>query len=137
MAVFVKIPGAAITNGHTIVQKYMPSRVEWYSTFCDFRKRALQCMHVLPIRYMFYESNSKNRANLAARAAKFSFSKNHKDLKNEYLFLKFFKYLPITLKINRQKIGNKNFRSSNLANWFLTLLKETKERFWTFFILSF
>ena len=71
----------------------------------------------------------KNRANLAARAAKFSFSKNHKDLKNEYLFLKIFKYLPITLKINRQKIGNKNFRSSNLANWFLTLLKETKERF--------
>ena len=41
----------------------------------------------------FYEFNSKKSANFAAcasgpRAAKFSFSKNHRDLENEYFFLK-------------------------------------------------
>ena len=41
----------------------------------------------------FYVFNFKNTANFAAcargaRAAKFSFSKNHRDLENEYIFFK-------------------------------------------------
>ena len=50
----------------------------------------------------FYEFNSQKSANLAARAAKFSFPKNQRNLK--IIFLKTIcKYLPFTSKNNRQK----------------------------------
>ena len=39
--------------------------------------------------------------------AKFSLSKNHKDLKNQYLFLKICQYLPFTSINNRQKENSK------------------------------
>ena len=43
------------------------------------------------------------RPSLRGRAAKFSFSKNRRDLKNEYFFLKICRILPNTSKNNRQK----------------------------------
>ena len=53
----------------------------------------------------FYEFNSKKSANFAAsaRAAKFSFSKNHRDLEKEKKFLKVGMNLPLTSKTNCQK----------------------------------
>ena len=56
----------------------------------------------------FLEFNSKKSAILAecprvARAAKFSFSKSCRDLKNEFFFLKICRILPNTSKNNRQK----------------------------------
>ena len=51
--------------------------VECYSIFCDFHKQTLFSRSGI-----FYETNSKKSANLAACAAKFSLSKKHRDLKN-------------------------------------------------------
>ena len=58
----------------------------------------------------FYEFNLKKSANFAActhgaRAAKFSFfKKNHRDLENEYFFLKLaWTFLSLTSKTNFQK----------------------------------
>ena len=49
----------------------------------------------------FYESNSQKFANLAAREAHARQSFNQRVLKNEYLFVKICKYLPVTSKNNR------------------------------------
>ena len=67
------------------------SKVEWYSTFCDFRTRALCCR--LWVQISEFEFGRE-------RATKFSFSKNRRDLYNEY----FFYHLPsFNFKNNRRK----------------------------------
>ena len=67
----------------------------------------------IPIDWLyFYEFNSKKSANFAARvlgtlAAKFSFSKKHRDFKNKYFLLKICRNLSYTLKNNCQKENSK------------------------------
>ena len=57
----------------------------------------------------FYESNSKKSANLAACAlgAKFSQSKNNKDIKNEYFSVEILQFPFFTSKNNRPKENSK------------------------------
>ena len=61
--------------------------------------------------YIEQEFKSKKNRHLSPRAARFSYTKNHRDLKNEY-FLKMCKYLPVTARNNRQKEYLYNFFSS-------------------------
>ena len=82
--------------------------------FRDFRK-------IGKLLSIGYEFNSKQSTNFAgrprgARAAKFLFSKNHRDLQKN-IFLKIHKYLPFTSKNNRQKenLGNNFFKYFNLG----------------------
>ena len=73
---------------------FQHTRVEWFSTFSNFRN-------------VF---NSQKSANLAVQgAAKFSCSKNHRDLNNQYFFKLANVCLPFTLKNIRQKKKKKNY----------------------------
>ena len=72
---------------------YTYSRVQWFSTF--FRFYHMAAFHEWDLLVL--------RPSLRGRAAKFSFSKNHRDLKNEYFFLKICRILPNTSKNNCQK----------------------------------
>ena len=65
-----------------------------------------------------------------AHAAKFSFLKNHRGLKNYFFFQKICKYLPISSKKSRQKENSKFKNVDKIwdphkwANCFLTWSKE-------------
>ena len=92
----------------TAEQSLLSTRsLEKFIIFCDFRKWA-HCYRLV----IFLELIFKKSANFAAcahgsRVAKFLFSKNHKDLKNELFFL-VFKHHPFTSKNNCQKEFKEN-----------------------------
>ena len=78
------------------------SRVEWFSTFLQFSK--LDTLLLITDQVYLYELKSTKSANLAARLcvadamAKFSFSKNYRDLKNYLFFSDTFRLLLRTKK---------------------------------------
>ena len=104
-------------------------RVEWYSTFCDFLKRALRCRS----RIFLWVQLKKNPANLVARAAhsrqSFHFPKIAGTLTMN-IFWNLCKYLPFTSKNNPQKKNDKlngfwiSFRPQNGQNLILTWSNE-------------
>ena len=85
-------------------------RVEWFSTFCVFRKATRFCGSGIFLRGRF----KKN-----------PFRKNRWDLKNQYFFVENFRILPFTSKNNRQEeISNLKvvyyfFYSQKWSNGFL------------------
>ena len=82
---------------------------------------AIDCLY-------FYELITKKSANFAAHAAKFSFSKNHRDLENEY-FWKTSRKLPETFLLHKRTIVKNRiclvgtgiyFILQKWRKWFLT-----------------
>ena len=79
-------------------------RVQWFSTF--FRFYHMGAFHDLDLLVLRPLKKKKFFVHppLRARSSKFSFSKNHRDLNNEYFFMKISESLiPNTPKNNRQK----------------------------------
>ena len=60
---------------------FLPNRVEWDRTFCDFWKWALSCRSGI---FLWVQFQKYQR--IWPRAAMFSLWKNQRDLKNEYFF---------------------------------------------------
>ena len=80
------------------------TRVQWFSTF--FRFYHMVVFHewdLLVLRPLKKKKKFFAHPTLRASASKISFSKNRRDLKNEYFFLKICRILPNTSKNNRQK----------------------------------
>ena len=77
-------------------------RVEWFIIFLDFTTWGCFMNKVQLVLRPFVKKKFAH-APPSERAAKFSFSKNRRDLKNEYLFLKICRILPNTSKNNCQK----------------------------------
>ena len=100
---------------------------------------------MLLIKYIFISPILKTSENLIARSAKFSFSKNLRDLKDVYFFRKFAStFLLLQRTIAKKKIQNKEMYIFFLwggglpkwANWFLTRSKETKNLIFSSFLAS-
>ena len=83
---------------------HVGSRVQWFSTF--FRFYHMVVFHewdLLVLRPLKKKKKFFAHPTLRASASKISFSKNRRDLKNEYFFLKICRILPNTSKNNRHK----------------------------------
>ena len=103
----------------------MSIRVEWYSTFCDFRKRAHCCRSVTFVSVQFRKIVKFCHTNSAfTRSKVFSLVLSEestklifyqRSLQNSY-FLKICKYLPFTLKSNRPK-ENSKWKETLKTSW--------------------
>ena len=99
--------------------------MEWFSTFCDFRRRTHFCRSGI-----FYEINSKNVANFAANYS-ITVLKITESLKLN-IFLKICQYLPFTSKSNcLYSIGPQNEQDG-----FFTWTKKKNHFFKIFFFIK-
>ena len=71
--------GVVVDSADAIMTTQQGGVIFTFFSIFDNGHLAIDCLY-------FYELITKKSANFATHAAKFSFSKNHRDLENEYFF---------------------------------------------------